>query len=77
MQMEKKWNLTINAKINVGEVKTDVTIGPFCPTFDYVLENYFFCEQYISNSEKHKKKYIQTIGFTRALHNLKMKETKP
>lgn len=38
---EKKWNLTINAKINVGEVKTDVTIGPFCPTFDYVLENYF------------------------------------
>lgn len=38
---EKKWNLTINAKINVGEVKTDDAICPFCPTFDYVLENYF------------------------------------
>lgn len=33
--MEKKWNLTINAKINVGEVKTDDAICPFCPTFDY------------------------------------------
>lgn len=51
MQMEKKWNLTINAKINVGEVKTDDTICPFCPTFDYVLQKCFcfgtllFCEQ--------------------------------
>lgn len=49
--MEKKWNLTINAKINVGEVKTDDTICPLCPTFDYVLEKCFcfgtllFCEQ--------------------------------
>lgn len=48
---KKKWNLTINAKVNVGEVKTDDAICPFCPTFDYVLENYFcfgtlyFCGQ--------------------------------
>lgn len=48
---KKRWNLTINAKINVGEVKTDDAICPFCPTFDYVLENFFcfgtllFCEQ--------------------------------
>lgn len=52
MQMEKKWNLTINAKINVGEVKTDDTICPFCPTFDYVLQNASVLVPYYSVNNK-------------------------